>query len=85
MPARFRLPAMATLARALGLLLAMAWAVSCGEPVVDYETLYLAISAEPTDKGIRYVDIALIAADGVHPSELGHKLMAEAWRKATGL
>jgi lysophospholipase L1-like esterase len=28
---------------------------------------------------------AELAADGVHPSELGHKLMAEAWRKATGL
>jgi lysophospholipase L1-like esterase len=28
---------------------------------------------------------AELAADGVHPSPLGHQLMAAAWRAATGL
>jgi hypothetical protein len=58
------MPQLGSAARLLGILLALAWGVSCGDQVIDYQTLYLALSAEPTEKEIRYVDLALIAADG---------------------
>jgi lysophospholipase L1-like esterase len=52
-------------------------AVEFGAVFVPYQEMFDAARN-------RHADTEL-AADGVHPSPLGHRLMAEAWRAAVGI
>jgi lysophospholipase L1-like esterase len=44
---------------------------------VAYQTIF--------DQAMQSTPASQLAADGIHPSPLGHQLMAQAWRTATGL
>lgn len=48
-----------------------------GAAFVPYQEIF--------DAGLKQYSAAELAADGVHPSPLGHQLMAQAWRKAASL
>lgn len=52
-------------------------AAEFGATFVPYQAMF--------DAALRTYSVVELAADGVHPSPVGHRLMAQAWRKAAGL
>jgi lysophospholipase L1-like esterase len=52
-------------------------AAEFGAALVPYQAMF--------DTAQQTYSVAELAADGVHPSPLGHRLMAQAWRAAAAL